>query len=139
MLHPRHKLDYFKTQQWEADWIATAQELVQEEYNRTYAKEAQPIEDTNHQETQGSTKVRPRAFAFVSRVPNISQKSTGNIFDSLPALMPPKHAESCDELMVYLSTRPEPVTDALQWWYQHRTTYPTLYRMALDYLSIPGE
>ena len=52
--------------------------------------------------------------------------------------MLPSDAESHDELMVYLSTRPE-LTDVLKWWYQHHTTYPTLHRMALDYLSIPGE
>jgi len=27
----------------------------------------------------------------------------------------------------------------LKWWHDNRHVYPTLYRMALDYLSIPGE
>jgi len=31
------------------------------------------------------------------------------------------------------------VVDPLQWWNDNRYVYPTLYHMALDYLSIPGE
>jgi hypothetical protein len=58
VLHPRHKLEYFKTQNWEADWIATAQELVREEYNRTYAQDDQPVEQSSDQEARGPTKVR---------------------------------------------------------------------------------
>ena len=44
-----------------------------------------------------------------------------------------------DELDRYLSTDPEHVLDVLVWWYEHKGTYPRLSRMALDYLSIPGE
>jgi hAT family C-terminal dimerisation region len=44
-----------------------------------------------------------------------------------------------DELDRYLSTDPEHVTDAIAWWYEKRTVYPRLHRMALDYLTIPGE
>ena len=29
--------------------------------------------------------------------------------------------------------------DPLKWWHDNRHVYPVLYRMALDYLSIPGE
>ncbi|KAF8550527.1 hypothetical protein OG21DRAFT_397915 [Imleria badia] len=36
VLHPRHKLQYFRQANWEQDWINTAEELVREEYNRTY-------------------------------------------------------------------------------------------------------
>jgi hypothetical protein len=62
---------------------------------------------------------------------------SNNIFDEMPALMPdPKTV--ADELSLYLSTGPEPVKDVLPWWYEKRTVYPMLSRMALDYLSIPG-
>jgi hypothetical protein len=43
-----------------------------------------------------------------------------------------------DELRLYLSTPPEDVSHPLRWWYERRLVYPRLYRMALDYLSIPG-
>jgi hypothetical protein len=36
VLHPRHKLDYFKAAKWEKEWIDTARRIVREEYERTY-------------------------------------------------------------------------------------------------------
>lgn len=33
----------------------------------------------------------------------------------------------------------EHVVDPIAWWYERRDTYPHLSRMALDYLTIPGE
>jgi hypothetical protein len=37
VLHPRHKLHYFKTAGWEKTWIETAEMIVREEFDRTYA------------------------------------------------------------------------------------------------------
>ena len=37
VLHPRHKLHYFKTAGWEDEWINTARNIVREEFDRTYA------------------------------------------------------------------------------------------------------
>lgn len=61
-----------------------------------------------------------------------------NLFNNLPALKPPTATELCDELDRYLSTDPEHVTDPIAWWYDRKTTFPRLHRMALDYLTIPG-
>jgi hypothetical protein len=61
-----------------------------------------------------------------------------NIFDELPALAAPKMAELHDELARYLSTDPEQVKDVLLWWHEHKSMYPHLSRMALDYLTIPA-
>ena len=36
VLHPRHKLKYFRTTGWEEEWIETAHSIVREEFNRTY-------------------------------------------------------------------------------------------------------
>ncbi|KIJ09551.1 hypothetical protein PAXINDRAFT_45902, partial [Paxillus involutus ATCC 200175] len=36
VLHPRHKLAYFKTTHWEDEWIKTAEALVCDEYTRSY-------------------------------------------------------------------------------------------------------
>jgi hypothetical protein len=57
----------------------------------------------------------------------------------LPAFHPPKPSALHDKLTRYLALDPEDVTDALQWWHEHRTMYPHLLHMALDYLSIPGK
>jgi hAT family dimerisation domain. len=42
------------------------------------------------------------------------------------------------ELDDYLKLPLERVQDPLKWWYNQRRVYPTLSRMARDYLSIPG-
>lgn len=63
-----------------------------------------------------------------------------NIFDKLPALQPPRIRELRDELERYLSTGRElHVKDGLLWWFERKHIYPRLYRMATDYLSIPGK
>lgn len=36
MLHPQHKLLYFKAADWEDNWIQTAEQLVREEFERSY-------------------------------------------------------------------------------------------------------
>lgn len=36
VLHPRHKLSYFKTTRWEEEWITTAERLVRDEFARSY-------------------------------------------------------------------------------------------------------
>ena len=36
VLHPTHKLTYFKNASWESDWIDTAEEIVREEYATHY-------------------------------------------------------------------------------------------------------
>ena len=62
---------------------------------------------------------------------------SNNTFDHLPALSAPRQSYLRDKLERYLSTDPEEVADALLWWFERKHLYPCLYRMALDYLSIP--
>lgn len=40
MLHPRHKLQYFKSAGWEEEWVRTAENLVREEFEGKYAASA---------------------------------------------------------------------------------------------------
>ena len=47
VLHPQHKLDYFSQAGWPSDWIETAENLVREEFERTYKNLGQHGEDTN--------------------------------------------------------------------------------------------
>src|SRR5271154_3203981 len=37
VLHPRHKLHYFKNAGWDEEWITTAKTIVRAEFNRFYA------------------------------------------------------------------------------------------------------
>lgn len=45
-----------------------------------------------------------------------------------------------DELQEFWRLEPEDfnTTDPISWWYSRRHQFPTLYRLALDILSIPG-
>ena len=36
VLHPKHKLKYFEKKGWRKEWIATAKEIIQEEFQRNY-------------------------------------------------------------------------------------------------------
>ena len=63
---------------------------------------------------------------------------SNNIFDNLPALASSCLTTATGELNLYLNTEVENVTDALLWWHQKWKTYPRLYHMALNYLSVPG-
>jgi hypothetical protein len=36
VLHPHHKLNYFKNVKWEDDWIETARQLVRDEFDLSY-------------------------------------------------------------------------------------------------------
>jgi hypothetical protein len=39
VLHPRHKLTYFKNAGWETDWIDAAERIVRTEFKRSYARD----------------------------------------------------------------------------------------------------
>jgi hypothetical protein len=62
---------------------------------------------------------------------------SANMFDDLECLSAPRAEDLRDELDKYLSTDPEHVKDAVKWWFDRRTIYPRLSRMAMDYLTIP--
>jgi hAT family C-terminal dimerisation region len=136
VLHPRHKLQYFEDVGWEDDWITTARDIVRAEFDRKYTS-AEVEEAPKPQKVKCS-----RFFVFIPVVHLFPKESSSskskNIFDNLPALSAPKKTTLRDDLDRYLSTDPKDVTDSLQWWYEHKHTYPRLHRMALDYLSIPG-
>jgi hypothetical protein len=54
VLHPHHKLAYFKAQDWEDPWIETARNLVCEEFNRSYTSFASSNADDADDNAKGS-------------------------------------------------------------------------------------
>jgi len=36
VLHPRHKLEYFKNAGWENEWVDTAEGIVRAEFDKSY-------------------------------------------------------------------------------------------------------
>jgi hypothetical protein len=138
VLHPRHKLQYFEKAGWEDSWIKTSREIVRTEFDQTYAF----MDVEEHSDAPPAPSVH--FFLFIPILDAdlfILQRtsSTNNIFDDLPALSAPSKSDLRDELDTYLSTDPEHVTDPIAWWSKKRSVYPRLHRMALDYLTIPGE
>ena len=61
------------------------------------------------------------------------------MFDNMPFLSVPKKTAVVDELGRYLATPTEATADPLLWWIEKWAVYPHLSRMALNYLSIPGQ
>ncbi|KIK80159.1 hypothetical protein PAXRUDRAFT_159391 [Paxillus rubicundulus Ve08.2h10] len=59
-------------------------------------------------------------------------------FNNLPALAQPQTLSSSSELKTYLNTDLEDVPNIIVWWHGHCKTYPQLFQMALDYLTIPA-
>jgi hypothetical protein len=61
-----------------------------------------------------------------------------SIFDTLPSLRKGTPVTVQDEFLTYIGTGPEKTDDAIGWWIDNSARFPTLSRMALDYLTIPG-
>jgi len=118
VLHPGMKLDYFRNQKWEDEWIAEAEHLVREEYAAKYEKVAGSNEELNAPKKNLPTKIDDDFTSF------------GN----LSVTTSPRP----NEIQEYLSHPVENVKDALKWWVENKYVYPKLHRMALDYLSIPA-
>lgn len=152
VLHPQHKLQYFRQAGWTSEWIDTAEALVRDKFKRSYMStpnfnsdgedsdgEAESDEGGDNKAVAEQQKVCSNfLFSLFSDFHRRLQESE-NIFDNLPALKKPSKSKALlDELRLYLSTPPEITDLPLRWWYEKRQTFPRLHRMALDYLSIPG-
>lgn len=48
VLHPSHKLAYFKRAKWPADWIKTAEDITRNEYCRSYFKNSPTSMSATH-------------------------------------------------------------------------------------------
>ena len=64
VLHPRHKLEYFKHAGWSDAWISTARDLVRNTYECSYADRPIPTDQTEDKSARGSdasdNEVRPK-------------------------------------------------------------------------------
>ncbi len=129
---------------WRHDWITNARNIIRTEYEKRYANRFSRARH-NSGFDKSSTEDAPvnenvcHWHARIQLVSNTGPHSQPdmNIFEAL------EHEnivddEVSDELTRYLSTDPERVKDALEWWNDRRASFPNLLRMALDYLSIPG-
>ncbi|TFY76844.1 hypothetical protein EWM64_g7168 [Hericium alpestre] len=54
VLHPRHKLSYFKSAEWEPEWIQTAEQIMQDEFNHSYKHVDEEIKEVEVELAQDS-------------------------------------------------------------------------------------
>jgi hypothetical protein len=47
VLHPHHKLKYFKAAGWDEEWIDTAKKLIRDQFESRYASRTVTTESTN--------------------------------------------------------------------------------------------
>ena len=116
VLHPGLKLEYFRQESWEDDWIEQAENITCEEYIMNYENRSN----------------RVPTMATTGKEDQDDDDDFGNISVG-------KMAHERNELEEYLALPVEKVKDPLKWWYDNRNVYPRLSRMALDYLSAPGK
>ncbi|PIL26246.1 hypothetical protein GSI_12002 [Ganoderma sinense ZZ0214-1] len=155
MLHPTHKLDYFKTLKWPAGWQKTARELLVEEYERSY-KDSGSVDDPSdededdkdndndeddedgpndpHERKSNTSRSRSSSGAEESD-DELDFSDEENMFDALRSLTRLRVSKKGDELTRYLAIPIEDTDDPLAWWAERRALYPRLSRMALDYLT----
>ena len=143
VLHPHHKLQYFKTMNWEEDWIKMAKEIVRAEYSRTYANRAHkscrsPGQPEISRPQMVTDKVIWSNIPINANWRVLQTLKQRNTFDDLPALIAPAVTGVSNAINTYLATPCKSIIDALAWWNECCETYPGLSCMALDYLSIPG-
>ncbi|KIK19179.1 hypothetical protein PISMIDRAFT_108170 [Pisolithus microcarpus 441] len=124
VLHPLHKLEYFKQAKWEVAWIDGAHDLVRNTYNLSYAS-CYINNDMDLMSDCGASG---------------SEGHSTNIFDSLPSLTKRRPAHGGNELNTYLMSSIKDIdpADALMWWHKQHSLYPHLSCVVLDYLTVPG-
>ncbi|RXW23667.1 hypothetical protein EST38_g2184 [Candolleomyces aberdarensis] len=130
ILHPRRKLSYFKKAEWPDVWIERAQTIIEDEFVRSYASYKPPTTSQRRQKAPATSRSSSTVNMFDA---SDSDESSGEENDERES------AAMLEELRRYLNERVEKkVKDPLRWWVEHKNTYPRLWRMARDYLTIPG-
>ena len=72
MLHPRHKLSYFKSAGWTPEWIETAEELVRTVFQGSYASHSVVDDTRDAREAQETDKVRVGTVLCILTVNHLS-------------------------------------------------------------------
>ncbi|KAG6851611.1 hypothetical protein C0991_007681 [Blastosporella zonata] len=116
-MNPKRKLEYFADNDWPSDWIKTAKGIVRDLFDDKYQFEVEEIKSVE---------------------PSEAARTSDNMFDNAKQLYSRKRMQLRDELDRYLNSDVKDVDNVIQWWVDHRQQYPSLSRMAFDYLMIPG-
>jgi hypothetical protein len=137
VLHPSHKLEYFKQADWDDEWCEAALDIVRTMFECAYINSEVEDEDDDD---EVSTNFIPSLtfFFFQFSLQVIDHAMSDNIFDALPTVSAPAKPTPINELDHYLAAPTEATRDPLLWWVEKQAVYPHLSRMARDYLCVPG-
>ncbi|KAJ8516961.1 hypothetical protein ONZ45_g5791 [Pleurotus djamor] len=129
ILDPHIKLAYAE-KQWDAKFVRAAKSRLEAVFDVYYkaASSVKGLEPAAPRETQASpapAKVQ-YGYSFIQEQLKARQESDR------------AKATPRDELKAYLRSPLETTPDVLLWWGSHMSQYPTLSRMARDYLAIQG-
>jgi hypothetical protein len=97
---------YFRNSEWEAGWVRTAREIVEEEYERNY-ENLDVAKDVSKKAVEQPKKVIVYANQlYLTRTDNLQSDSTKRVnrFDELPSLAPLPSVQASNELQQYLET-----------------------------------
>ena len=91
VLHPCHKLAYFKMAGWEQKWIETARELVRDALERSYKqKDTRDQDEPTLDKPITGKKVHTNRLSLPCITQRFQSSAPPNMFDSLPLLSAPK-------------------------------------------------
>jgi hypothetical protein len=65
VLHPQHKLSYFKQAGWPTEWIHTAEEIVRAEFKCSYATDVDVDEEGGEVGNNGDGVILVHIFAYL--------------------------------------------------------------------------
>ncbi|RDB26704.1 hypothetical protein Hypma_005266 [Hypsizygus marmoreus] len=102
ILHPKHKLDCFKTARWESDWIDMACHVLCTEYDHSYKGRSNVLLDASDNVKEPAPKK-----------PSKQKARELNIFDSLLSLARNKSGVPQNELDTYLNMDTEDIDNPL--------------------------
>ena len=129
VLHPKHKLRYFEKQNWEENWIKTAEEIVQEEFKQNYEEYLPRKQKTSQSQSSSKRQVGIYIyiFFFFFNVLKVFQSRNDDSDDSESSLSSSDEEEFMDELDRYLSSgHIKGVNDPIKWWHDNQGSYPRL-------------
>lgn len=124
ILHPEYGLSFLE-EVWadQGQWLLNAKQDLKDYFERWYLVSEDPDDPFSPSPSPGPQQLPPR-----EQTP----------FEQWMKSRRPRRSESDSELERYYRLEPQEVNDPIQWWADHRTTFPQLSRFALDILAIPA-
>ena len=107
VLHPSYKLEYFRTQRWEPEWISMAERIIREEWNEGY----KPKEVEGSGIASEPTVSHSFTLIFITELLRLQGSMCDKYFSSITC------KSNTDALSAYLASPAIPgISDPLHYW-----------------------